>query len=133
MSEILNELALKLLVTQTAQYATDEVFGKSREDFEKEVAELPARDLADYFENENCVHEEFEEGGRWSNYETKVYRHWHNSEFVYVSIHKEVPASETQEGGDFQEPEISVVYPHKIETTVYKSTPQDTDTAKGRR
>ena len=130
---ILDRLALKLFVTQTAEYETDKVFGKSREDFEKEVAELPERDRAEYFENEHCVHEEFEEGGRWSNYETKVYRHWHDSEFVYISIHKEVPASESQDGGDFQEPEINVVYPHKIETTVYKTTPQDAATTKGRR
>lgn len=130
---ILDELTLNLHVTQTAKYETDKIYGKTREDFEKEVAELPAGDLAEMFENENVVHEEFEEGGRWTNYETKVYRHWHNSELIFVKIIKEVPATESQEGGDFQEPEISVVYPHKVETTVYKSAPQDATNTKGRR
>ncbi|MRD36478.1 hypothetical protein GH882_10990 [Bacillus thuringiensis] len=123
---MLESLLLKLIVMQEAEYNTEKVFGKTKEDWEKEVSELSADEQAEVLEtNGNEVHSEYEDGGRWSNYETKVYRFWHNSEFVYFQVSKEVPATEMQDGGDFGDPEIGQVYPKEVTTTIYVSTPPD--------
>lgn len=123
---MLESLLLKLIVMQEAEYNTEKVFGKTKEEWEKEVSELSAVDRADVLENNGSeVHSEYEDGGRWSNYETKVYRFWHNSESVYYQISKEVPATEMQDGGDFGDPEITQVYPKEVTTTIYVSTPPD--------
>lgn len=47
------------------------------------------------------VHNEFEEGGRWSNYKINVYKIDCDGEVAYFELWEEVPASEMQEGGDF--------------------------------
>lgn len=123
---MLESLLLKLIVMQEAEYNTEQVFGKTKEEWEKEVSELSAEEQADILENNGTsVHSEYEDGGRWSNYETKVYRFWHNSESVYYQISKEVPATEMQDGGDFSDPEITQVYPKEVTTTIYVSTPPD--------
>ncbi|SER88149.1 hypothetical protein [Psychrobacillus sp. OK032] len=44
----------------------------------------------------------FEEGGRWSNYETKIFEVVEGDETAYFELFREVPASETQEGQDSQ-------------------------------
>ncbi|MBX6360525.1 MAG: hypothetical protein IRZ03_10660 [Acidobacterium ailaaui] len=46
------------------------------------------------------VHSEFEEGGRWTNVSTKVYKIEQNGEVAYFELWREVPASEIQEGMD---------------------------------
>ena len=123
---MLESLLLKLIVMHEAEYDTEKVFGKTKEEWEKEVSALSADEQAEVLErNGNGVHSEYEDGGRWSNYETKVYRFWHNSESVYYQISKEVPATEIQEGGDFGDPEITQVYPKEVTTTIYVSTPPD--------
>ncbi|MBH0358973.1 hypothetical protein COM06_19945 [Bacillus toyonensis] len=123
---MLESLLLKLIVMQEAEYNTEKVFGKTKEEWEKEVSELSAEEQADILENNGTsVHSEYEDGGRWSNYETKVYRFWHNSESVYYQISKEIPATEIQDGGDFGDPEITQVYPKEVTTTIYVSTPPD--------
>lgn len=47
------------------------------------------------------VHEEFELGGRWSNYVIKVYKVTEDDVVAYFKVQKEVPATEIQYGGDF--------------------------------
>jgi hypothetical protein len=47
------------------------------------------------------VYRDFEEGGRWTNIETDVYRiEQQNGEVAYFELWCEVPASEMQEGMD---------------------------------
>jgi hypothetical protein len=46
------------------------------------------------------VYHEFEEGGRWYNIETDVYKVEQNGEVAYFELWREVPASEIQEGMD---------------------------------
>lgn len=45
------------------------------------------------------VHESFEEGGRWSNYEIKVYKVIEGEDVAYFKVRQEVPATEMQDGG----------------------------------
>lgn len=120
---MINDLLLKLHVMGLAEYSTDKVFGKSREDFEKEVAEMSAGERVEMLDSYGkVVDESFEDGGRWSNYRTRVFRFWHNSKHIYVSVSEEVPATEMQDGGDFGDPEIEQVYPKEVKTTVYTTT-----------
>ncbi|PGA34009.1 hypothetical protein [Bacillus wiedmannii] len=123
---MLESLLLKLHMLSVVEYETEKAFGKTKEEWEKEVSELSADEQVDILENNgNEVHSEYEDGGRWSNYQTTVYRFWHNSEFVYFQVSKEVPATEMQDGGDFGDPEIIQVYPKEVTTTIYVSTPPD--------
>lgn len=46
------------------------------------------------------VHEEFEEGGRWSNHRTRVYKVEQDGETAYFELYDEVPATEMQDGQD---------------------------------
>lgn len=46
------------------------------------------------------VHEKFEDQGRWSNYETKVYEVLEDGEIAYFEYGLEVPATESQDGMD---------------------------------
>jgi type I restriction-modification system DNA methylase subunit len=132
MSEVINELLFKLYVMDMAEYETDKLLEKSREEIVKEVEELSARDREEFLESHGTtVDETFEDGGRWSNYVTSVYRFYHNREYIYVQVSKEVPATEMQDGGDFEDPEIEQVFPHKVESVVYKRTPQETTKTKG--
>ncbi|MEI2280733.1 hypothetical protein [Paenibacillus polysaccharolyticus] len=48
------------------------------------------------------VESTFEDGGRWTNYKTDVYRVTQDDgQVAYFQIGREVPATEMQEGGDF--------------------------------
>jgi hypothetical protein len=120
---MLDGLLFKLHLMDTAEYATEELFEKSKEDFEKQVLEMSASEKAEMLESHGkVVDETFEDGGRWSNYRTRVFKFYHNREHVYISVSEEIPATEIQDGGDFGDPQIEQVYPHKVETTVYKTT-----------
>ena len=46
------------------------------------------------------VHKEFEDGGRWHNVETKIYKVEQDEEVAYFGLTHDVPASEAQEGMD---------------------------------
>lgn len=46
------------------------------------------------------VHSEFEDGGRWHNVETTIYKVEQNEEFAYFGFTRDVPASESQDGMD---------------------------------
>jgi hypothetical protein len=128
---MINDLLLKLYVMGEAEYNTDAIFGKSREEFQKEIEGLSAGEKVELLVSGGKeVDETFSEGGRWSNYRTRVFRYYFKSEHVYFKVTEEVPASESQEGGDFGEPDISQVYPHKVETTIYKTTKPDGKVAK---
>lgn len=119
---MINGLLLKLLVLDTAKHSTEEVFGKSKEAFQAELDEFGFGDRIDLLESYGeVVDETFEDGGRWTNYRTRVFRFWHEREYVFISVSEEVPATEMQEGGDFSDPTIVQVYPHKVESTVYKT------------
>jgi hypothetical protein len=123
MNEVINGLLLKLTVMSYAKWSTEEIFGKSKQDFEKLIEEMPTGEKVGLLDDYGTlVDEDFEDGGRWSNYRTRVYSFWHNSETIYVSVSDEVPATEIQDGGDFMEPEIAQVYPKKVETTIYITT-----------
>lgn len=47
------------------------------------------------------VHEEYEDGGRWTNYKTTVHKVEENDKVAYFEICQEVPATEMQDGGEF--------------------------------
>lgn len=64
------------------------------------------------------VDNSFAEGGRWSNYESTVYKIEENGETMYVQITEEVPATEQQEGGDFLY-EIDEVVPKEVTVIQY--------------
>jgi len=64
------------------------------------------------------VHSEFEDGGRWSNYETTVHKVEENGKVAYFSVWQEVPATEMQDGGEFAY-SFSEVVPKEVITTVY--------------
>jgi hypothetical protein len=72
------------------------------------------------------VHEEFEEGGRWSNYVTTVYRVTEPIqgdrlgfvEQAYFRVTREQPATEMQEGQDCSY-QFDEVIPKQVVKTVY--------------
>lgn len=74
-------------------YGNGGYYGRS-----KEVEEI--EDLL-YDAKATQVHEEFEDGGRWSNYKITVHKVEENGKVAYFEINQEVPATEMQEGGDF--------------------------------
>lgn len=124
MEQIVKDVAFKLFLMDKAEYEHDDLLDKSREDLENEFGELDTFDIVDILGSHGEeVQERFEEGGRWHNVKHTVSRYRHNRELVYLEITEELPATEMQEGGDFNT-EIERVYPHKIETTEYKSYPQ---------
>lgn len=48
------------------------------------------------------VESTFEDGGRWTNYKTEVYRVTQDDgKVAYFRVDREVPATEMQDGGDF--------------------------------
>lgn len=65
------------------------------------------------------VDESFEDGGRWTNYRTKVYRITETDGSVaYFSLWRELPATEIQDGGDFSY-ELEEVEPKEVTTIRY--------------
>ena len=72
------------------------------------------------------VDSSFEEGGRWSNYETTIHKVEEGGEVAYFEEIREVPASESQDGMDLTY-QFNEVYPHVVTTTVYKSHPPNTE------
>jgi len=48
-----------------------------------------------------CVNHDFEEGGRWHNIESNVFKIEQNGEVAYFELWREVPATEFQEFMDF--------------------------------
>lgn len=128
MDDKIKQLIFNAYVASLADFDPDEIIGKSREEIQKEVDELPMVELKEILEGAGReVDHSFSEGGRWSNFETTVYHIFskidgeHQS--VYLSVKEEKPATELQDGGDF-ETDFEIVYPHKIEKTVYKTYPQ---------
>jgi hypothetical protein len=66
-----------------------------------------------------CVDSKFEDGGRWTNYETNVYEVVEDGgKAAYFSVWREVPATECQDGGDFMI-SITEVVPQLVMTTEY--------------
>jgi len=72
-----------------------------------------------YFDGE-VVFEEFEEGGRWSNYLTKVYKIEEDGTVAFFMVVEEVPATESQDGMecDFQFFEVE---PYEVTVTKYRT------------
>lgn len=64
------------------------------------------------------VDETYEDGGRWTNYRTTVYRVSESEEVAYFSLWRELPATESQDGGDFSY-ELSEVVPQEVTVTRY--------------
>ena len=60
---------------------------------------IPFRQPQDY--TVECVDSDFEEGGRWHNVESNVFKVEQNGEVAYFELWREVPATELQEGMDF--------------------------------
>ncbi|MEC0328734.1 hypothetical protein P4H42_03735 [Paenibacillus macerans] len=66
-----------------------------------------------------CVEETFEDGGRWSNYKTSVYRvEQSDGKVAHFSIWREVPATEMQDGMDL-ELQIEEVVPKEVTVIEY--------------
>lgn len=55
------------------------------------------------------IETEFEEGGRWSNWKTVIYKVTENGTEAYFSFGQEVPASECQEGMDLSYDFVEVI------------------------
>jgi hypothetical protein len=70
------------------------------------------------------VHHDFEEGGRWHNIETDVYKVEQNGEVAYFELWREVPATEFQEFMDLAYGFYEVV---PKEVTVIKYVPKEDD------
>jgi hypothetical protein len=127
---VFEQLVFNVYMESQVSWDPESILGKSREEIQKEIDDMSDSEIAELLETGGeTVDETFEDGGRWSNYKSTVCRFRTmidgNREGVYVEISEEVPATEMQEGGDFGDPEFEIVYPHKIETTVYKGYPQD--------
>lgn len=79
------------------------------DDYEGNVRDEQSRNIRDILDaykpkgyETKVVDESFEEGGRWSNYETEVYYvKQGDGKTAYFSVCREIPATEMQEGGDF--------------------------------
>jgi hypothetical protein len=70
------------------------------------------------------VQREYHEGGRWSNYESTVFKvtevtDEYTAEVAYFKIFEEVPATESQDGGDFMF-EMNEVVPYQVVETKYR-------------
>lgn len=70
--------------------------------------------------NGESIKVEFEEGGRWSNYEITTFRVLNR----YFKFQREVPATEYQEGGYFSRA-LWEVYPKEVTVTKYLSKKKD--------
>lgn len=77
------------------------------------------REAFEYIECYPIVQSEFEEGGRWSNFETEVYMLESEEETAYFKVVREVPATEVQEGMDLDF-EVHEVYPVERTIIVYE-------------
>ena len=66
-------------------------------------------------ENADCVSDEFRTSGRWSEHWTAVFER--DGEFVALDY--EVPATEMQDGGDFDH-EFYVVEPYEVTVTKFR-------------
>lgn len=127
MDKTLKNLVRKLYAIDLAKYDTEKVISMTEEDFDKEIDALYVEDIIEVVEESregSIVEEEFNEGGRWTNYKKTTYRFSMSGEGVYYRVIKEIPATEMQEGSE-GDPGIERVYPHKIETVVYKLYPQE--------
>lgn len=60
-----------------------------------------AQEVQEIFWNEIVVDKRFEDGGRWSNFETTIIKITEGEEVAYFLTTEERPATEQQEGGDF--------------------------------
>ena len=91
-------------------YGTGGYYGRS-----EEVDEI---DNLLYDAKAKKVHSEFEDGGRWSNYETTVHKVEENGKVAYFSICAEKPATEMQDGGEFSY-EFNEVVPKEVTVIQY--------------
>jgi hypothetical protein len=64
------------------------------------------------------VSESCEDGGRWTNYKTDVYRVEQDGKVAHFSVWREVPATEMQDGGDFAVT-ITEVVPREVTAIKY--------------
>lgn len=65
-----------------------------------------------------CVSTAFEDGGRWTNWETEIYRVEQYGRVAHFSVCREVPATECQDGGDFAV-NITEVVPQEVTVIQY--------------
>lgn len=118
--EILNGILLREHLVLLAKYSHDELFAKDLEGHKEDVEALSDCEKSELLEGLSKVDEKFEDGGRWYNWRTEILSTYFESETRYISIRKQVPATEMQEGGDFESPEISIVQRKKVETFIYE-------------
>jgi hypothetical protein len=80
-------------------------------------------EIEDLLYEGKVVHSEFEDGGRWSNYETEIYEieefNGDSHEVAYFLKMEERPATESQEGMDTQF-EFYEVEPYQVTVTKYR-------------
>lgn len=96
----------------------DEYEGSPWDEVHEEVGALLSPRRSDSHKVK-CVHEEFEDGGRWSNYQTKIYEVVEDGgKAAYFSVWREVPATEMQDGMDLALA-IEEVVPQLVMTTEY--------------
>lgn len=74
--------------------------------------------IGDILDDCEQVDDSYEDGGRWTNYSTAVYRVTESEEVAYFSLWREVPATESQDGGDFSY-ELSEVVPQEVTVIKY--------------
>ena len=118
--EVLDGILLREHLVLLAKYSHDELFAKDLEGHKEDVEALSNCEKSELLEGLSKVDEKFEDGGRWYNWRTEILSTYFEGETRYISIRKQVPATEMQEGGDFESPEISIVQRKKVETYVYE-------------
>lgn len=74
--------------------------------------------IVDLLDCHDPIKTKYDEGGRWSNYETNVYKIEETGEVAYFSVCREVPATESQEGGEFTI-ELDEVVPKEVTVIEY--------------
>ncbi len=67
---------------------------------------------------------EFDEGGRWSNWKTTIYKVTEGDDEAYFSFDREVPATECQEGMDLSYSFYEVV-PQEVTIIQYVAKKED--------
>jgi hypothetical protein len=88
MSEIQRLREIGVLEGSISYYSSDN-------DFREKVEEVEY-----ILEGGSVVEREFEEGGRWSNYETTIFKLTEGDEVAYFRTYQERPATESQDGMD---------------------------------
>lgn len=94
---------------------TKTCYSSERDEKKQEIYE----DIDSILYNASVVDEEHGEGGRWHVNRKKVYKLEENGEVAYFAVDEDLPATEQQDGGDY-EWSMYEVEPKEIKTIIYE-------------